>query len=254
MVLRGFVFALIAVLAMACTEKPCVQNRVTRGGALQPAEGDPITAEFFPYGVDGQPLTGRVFAALTACEGDALRVWGDFTDENGNSKGFNAGAVELIPESRIVFVDVAIPPNVPGVVGILRLVFEPSLGERRTTIEFIRTRGEVTPEVVEIPSGVANCRPLDVVEPGVVACGSSSSVVFSSSTAPAFARFDALLPYAAGSTVWSLTDAGHALMHVRDGGALTRPLTDDTSWPPFMRVEGLRCGPVDERLKSVGNA
>lgn len=236
--LRRLAIAAVVVQTLACAEKPCSQNRITRGGALQPAEGDPITAEYFPYGVEGEPLTGRIFAALTACEGDALRVWGDFTDEDGNSKGFNMGGVELVPESRIVFVDVVIPPSAAGVVGNLRLVFEPSLGERRTTIEFVAKRGEVTPEVVEIPTGVANCRPLDVVEPGVVACGSSDSVVFSTSTAPTFARVSGLLPLAAGSTVWSLSDAGHALMHQRDGGALSRPLRDDTTWGPFMIVDG----------------
>lgn len=83
--LRRLAIAAVVVQTLACAEKPCSQNRITRGGALQPAEGDPIAAEYFPYGVEGEPLTGRIFAALTACEGDALRVWGDFTDEDGKT-------------------------------------------------------------------------------------------------------------------------------------------------------------------------
>lgn len=223
------VLVAMVVLGTACAEPPCSRSLVSRNGD-HVVDGGSTVAEYFPFGVDGLPLTGQVFAPLSACSSDRLRVTTEYIDADGTSIPIEPTAPQL-HENGAVSVAVTLPAHPVGVLRFLKVTFEPALGERTTTVDFVPRK--VIGNAVEVPvPDLTTCEQVTAMTTSQVACRRGNQLQVWSSDGGVL-DFRGNAPVAAGIAVWSVSDLGKLeRRELRDAGlVLTSTFPNNASTP-----------------------
>lgn len=203
---------LLSLLVLASCGMPvdrtCARTPVERNGNGTGTVGlDPSH-----WAVKGEPITVRVFAPLSACVSDPLRV--DLELYDASNLPAPIDAQQLQSAAGVVSVDVTFTPQQPGA-WLLRASFEPSLGSRTEIINVVA--------VPDLTRGAAITLAYDAVAAQVPVWPLSDGVAY------------------------ELPDAAVMLQHL-DGGSLTFPghdlvVADDVLWtlaPDAARLERRR--------------
>ncbi|MBL8915875.1 MAG: hypothetical protein JNM17_34570 [Archangium sp.] len=230
--MRRLAGAMVFVIGVACAEPPCPRALISRNGDPV-VDGGSLVAEYFPFGVDGFPVTGEVFAPLSTCSGDRLHASAEYIDADGVAIPFEI-TLPQPKENGAVSVGVTLPAHQAGAVRFLKVTFEPALGERTTKVEFVSV---ATPRPgVEVPvAGLSTCEQVTAMTANDVACRRGDQLSISSADG-GVAQFVGKAPVAAGTAVWSVNDQGRVeRRELRDGGlVLTSTYPTTTTTPVFL--------------------
>jgi hypothetical protein len=241
--MKRVIIVLVSSLALGCT--PCERFLVNGGGDLDTTDAGLTTANFLPFGVEGQALLATMWAPLTSCPDDRVRVWASY--EGGEVA---LSKLEVADGGR-VRVNLTLSPHARGNAGLLTVNFEPALGTRSSLVDFVGEFPLVGERTVLVPMGVEACAEgLEMIADGTLLCRADGGGVLLREDG-GVEPTDGLFPVAAGNSLWDLTPDGRLHHHFFDAGVstLTRERPDfEVRDGPFMHtwLGATRWGGLDQ--------
>ncbi len=244
--------ALVALFLASCLPEDCSRSLVTRDGRIEAS----LQPQFdtAAWGVAGRPYPLRVWAPLSSCPKDSLKVsLQEFADSAGARLPFLVGEPFSTNEG-VVGVSVLIEDVQPGEY-TLTLGFEPSLGVRRTDLLVVRDGLSSASVAVPLPGGAGSCRGgVWPVNEFAVACERTEGIsVFAADGGRSDFQGRALV--AAGGTLWSVSQ-NVLERRVLDNGVLVLTdsfpdVTDDDLAGEHSSSDALRRSTSGEVVRAV---
>ncbi len=196
----------LVLLLSACPPPPgtCAEREFvgvggdipSRGPIFTPDAGDP------PLGVQGQPLTVKVFAPRTGCQRDRLSARAELLGPD-NFPVTDVTIAEPRLSGDVVSVEVSFTPDQAGQY-LLQLTFEPALGVRSLLLDVGELRTSPPSIRVDVPmlsSCVDSVWPLTV---DTVACERVSDTIELYSSDGGSTSFQGKQLVVAGTVLWSV--------------------------------------------------